>query len=257
MGEKMDKRTNDYIKSLQALVKQRELYKLRNDAQRYLQLGEQTMYERIAPLIQKPVTEKLEEVKQVLQVPIPQTIQAQTTTKSNFDPLEVFEKIIERIALFPSTRKPSESVRVMKTNVGYAIGSNPIDVVFHDQGRDIKMNDYQMPFSEDLEKLLLMPKVTENGEELKKFKNQTLQDYVNLLTSSKTKDYKKSGNYKQAARLLKDDPPSYRVKEGKGLDEVGKRSAIESNEAIRVLTLLAAKAEGHNNVDKELKDLLD
>ena len=237
-----DKIENDYITSLKFIAKQRELYKLRNDAQRYLHLGEQTLYERVAPLVQKPVIEKLEDVKQVLNKSLAAT---PTPVKSSFEPLDVCDKIIEEIAKLPSSRKPAESVRVMKSDVGYVIGITHIEVIFHHQGRSIKINDYEMPFSEDLEKLLQMPKVSENGEELKRFKNQTLQDYVNLLKSSKSRDYNKTGNYRQAVRLLKDDPPSYRAKTGKGVDE--------SN---RVLTLLAAKAEGHNNVDNELSKLL-
>ena len=91
-----------------------------------------------------------------------------------------------------------------------------------------------------------MHKVSENGEELKQFKTQTLQDYVNLLSSSKSPNYKRSGNYKQAVRLLSDDPQSYRLKPGSGL---------EQSPTNRILTLLAAKAEGHNNVNKELAKL--
>ena len=251
----------DYLKQLSELSKQRELYKLRNDAQRYLQLGEQTMYERVAPLVQKPVTEKLEEVKQVLKTPqiIHQTIHPQAQTqqqvKNNFEPIEVFDKIVEEINYLPSKQMPADSVRLMKTKEGYSIGSNPIEVIFHEQGRDIKMNDFQIPFSEDLEKLLQMQKVLKNGEELKEFKIQTLQDYVNLLRSSKSPHYRISGNFRQAERILKDNPPGYRVKPGDGLDfqSAGLRPSI--NEAQRVLTLLAAKSEGHNNVDKELAQL--
>lgn len=240
--------SKNYIQSLTNLSKEREKYKLRNDAHRYLRLGEQELYERVAPLSQKPVTEKLEEVKQVLQQNNQKThiIQPQIPTKVSYEPLEVFDKIIDEISKLPILLRPATSVRLGKSNEGYVLGKTPIEVDFHDQGRDIVVGNYRMPFSEDLEQLLQMQKVSENGEELKQFKMNTIQDYINLLEHTKNPACKITGNYKQAVRILKNDPPSYRI--GKGLDN--------DDDGKRVLTLLAAKSEGHNNVDNELKQLL-
>ena len=268
---RLQKTTKDYtqrgyIQDLENLTIEREKYKKRNDEYRYTTLGLIEHFAKTAPLAQKPVTDSLSK-NLTEQIETNKNLTVQTELLKNlesipkeevnkneeeeieFDEIEQFENIIEKISSYPKNKKPAFSIQFRKTKEGYKIGKELITMEFFETGNNhiVFSNGVSKEFTPELQEIFSLPKLKENDNELDRFSKDSITNYLFILEQTGSSP-KSTGNYKQAVRIFKDAPPSFRIREGKGIPE----DSITN----RILTLIAAKNEGHNNVDEELNNLI-